>query len=300
VVSGLLLKARFVFDEHIDYIGFGLLLFAGVTSIGMVLFMKVFHFIKRKWKECKEPPKQGPSYGHKGCGIPYYIRLTKWHNMEIYMIAISIGIWQLGSVISYAIYLYCDILTKIFDFMSYVGIVEQASAQCYNTQARLPENLLILIGSFTVMMILFVKQARGQYKKNISDSLRWIDDDDVPRLSLAWSQDKSKNSKYVHLSSSLTASMSWETNSSDATPSRRSTPPGTPATETWTPSTTDGDGDDNQWSTPASTSGPYRNINLDSLALHHWSANDNGNPEVPSQSTPDRIGSVARRLHLSN
>merc|ERR1712232_671857 len=97
VVSGLLLKARFVFDEQIDYIGFGLLLFAGVASIGMVLFMKVFHFIKRKWKERKEPPKQAPSYGHKGCGIPYYIRLTKWTHMEIHMIAISIGIWQLGS-----------------------------------------------------------------------------------------------------------------------------------------------------------------------------------------------------------
>merc|ERR1712194_218201 len=151
------------------------------------------------------------------------------------------------------------------------------------------------------MMILFVKQARGQYKKNISDSLRWIDDDEVPRLSLAWSQDVSKNSIYVHLSPSLTASMSWETNSNDTPPSGRSTPPGTPATETWTPSTMDGGDDDYQRSTLASTNhSPHGNTNLlDSAALHHWYAYDNPNPDVPSQSTPERIGSITRRLRLS-
>jgi len=299
VVSGLLLKARFVFDERIDYIGFGLLLFAGVVSIGMVHFMKVFQFIKQKLNERKEPPKQGPSYGHKGCGIPYYIRLTQWRHMEIYMIAVSIGIWQLGSVISYAIYLYCDILTKIFEFMSYIGIVEQTPAECYNTQATLPVNLSIIIGSFTLLMILFVKQAHGQYRKNISDSLRWIDDNDVPHLSLSWSQDVSKNSEYVHLSSSLTASMSWETTSSDVPPSGQSTPFGTPATETWTPSDMDDDDDYNyesdQSPTLPSTSGPCRNTSLGSAALQR-SANDN--PEVPSQSTTERIGSVARRLRF--
>ncbi|KAL3936622.1 MAG: hypothetical protein SGBAC_008099 [Bacillariaceae sp.] len=290
VVSGLLLKARFVFDERIDYIGFGLLLFAAVISIGMVLVMKVYLFIQRKLKERKEPPKKGPSYGHQGCGIPYYIRLTKWRHMEIYLIAVAIGIWQLGSVISYAIYFYCDLLTKTFEFMSFVGLVENVPAECYDTQAGLPENLLIILGAFFALMIIFVMQARKQYKKNISDSLRWIDDNDVPRLSLAWSHDMSKNSKYAHLSSSLTASMSWDTSDSDAAPSsgRLSPPPGTPATEAWTPSMDEDDDDSYQSSTPQSTNGLYRNSSLGSEALQ-W----------PGQSTPERIGSAARRLRFN-
>eukprot|EP00980_Cylindrotheca_fusiformis_P001033 scaffold279_cov90-Cylindrotheca_fusiformis.AAC.3 len=216
VISGVLVKARFVFDDTADYIGFGLLLLAGVVSVGMVFIIQAYQFIKRKLKERKEPPKkEGPSYGHKGCGIPFYIRLRKWRHMEIYMISVGIGIWQLGSITSYAIYLYCEILHRTFDFMAFVGLVESSSAECYNVQAVLPENLSIILGSFGILMISFILQARAQYKKNIVESLRWIDDEDVPRLSLAWSTDMSKNSKYSHLllsgSSSLTASTSWDT-----------------------------------------------------------------------------------------
>ncbi|CAJ1937638.1 unnamed protein product [Cylindrotheca closterium] len=318
VVSGLLLKARFVFDERIDYIGFGLLLFAGVFSIAMVLVMKIYLFIQRKLKERREPPTKGPSYGHEGCGIPYYIRLTKWRHMEIYLIAVAIGIWQLGSVISYAIYFYCDLLTKTFEFMSFVGLVKNVPTECYNTQAVLPENLLIILGAFFALMIIFVMQARKQYKKNISDSLRWIDDNDVPRLSLAWSQDMSKNSKYAHLSSSLTASMSWDTNTttdSDVPPSSSSsgrfTPtPGTPATEAWTPASMDHDDDSSyQSSIPQGTNDNgllYRETSLGSEALQ-WSANHHGRPhqtmataQGESSSTPERIGSIARRLRFNS
>jgi len=303
VVSGLLIKARFVFDERIDYIGFGLLLFAGVVSVGMVLVMKVYLFIQRRVKERKEPPKKGPSYGHQGCGIPYYIRLTKWRHMEIYMIAVAIGIWQLGSVISYAIYFYCDLMTKTFEFMSFVGIVENAPAECYNTQAQLPENLLIILGAFCALMIIFVLQARKQYKKNISDSLRWIDDSDVPHLSLAWSQDMSKNSKYAHLSSSLTASMSWDTatDSDAARSSGRRTPPGTPATEAWTPTMEEEEEEESyQPPLPAGTNGLHRNTSMGSSALQLPAVEDDPRASSSGQksSTPERIASAARRLRF--
>jgi hypothetical protein len=292
VVSGLLLKARFVFDDRVDYIGFGLLLFAGVVSVGMVVVLQVYQFIQRRVKERKESPKKAPSYGHRGCGIPFYIRLTKWRHMEIYMIAVAIGIWQLGSVISYAIYFYCDIMTKTFEFMSFVGLVENVPAECYNTLARLPENLMIILGAFCALMIIFVLQARKQYKKNISDSLRWIDESDVPHLSLAWSRDMSKNSKYAHLSSSLTASMSWDTttDSDAARSSGRATPPGTPATQAME------DDEESYQSSPVTptTNGPYRDTSLGSEALQ-WA---DGPHHDSNQSTPDRIASAVRRLRF--
>jgi hypothetical protein len=290
VISGVLVKARFVFDDTVDYIGFGLLLFAGVVSVGMVFIIQAYQFVKRKLRERKEPPKHGPSYGHKGCGIPFYIRLTKWRHMEIYMISLAIGIWQLGSVSSYAIYLYCQILHRIFDFMSFVGLVEQTSAECYDVQASLPENLGIVLGSFAVLMISFVFQAKAQYKKNISESLRWIDDDDVPRLSLAWSEDMSKNSKYSHLSSSLTASMSWDTTDTDGTTTPTRPPsPGTPVTHQMMSE----DEDVDETPSPPLTDGLYRNTSLGHTALEWSPIQENGTP-----STPERLGGVARRLQF--
>jgi len=186
--SGVLVKTRFVFNDTADYIFFGILLLAGVVSIGIVFFMQVFQFIKRKLKQRHQPPEI-PSYGHKGCGIPFYIRRIKWRHMEVYMISVAVGVWQLGSVASYVIYLYCDILNRIFAFMAFAGLAEETSAQCYNIQASLPENFVIILGSFTVLIITFILQALAQKKKNIIEGFRWIDDGDVPHLSMAWSKD---------------------------------------------------------------------------------------------------------------
>lgn len=287
VISGVLFKARFVFDDTIDYIGFGLLLLAAVVSAGMVFIIQAYRFIKRKLRERKEPPFQGPSYGHKGCGIPFYIRLTKWRHMEIYMISVAIGIWQLGSVTSYAIYLYCEILHKLFDFMSFVGLVESTSSECYNVQALLPENLAIILGSFAILMVSFVLQAKAQYRKNIDESLRWIDDEDVPRLSLAWSQDMSKNSKYSHLTSSLTGSSSFDTADTEgsSTPLRPPSPH-TPATHQMMSQ------DESDDETPE---GPYRITSLDQSALE-WQQPSRIIQE--NNSTPERLGGIARRLQF--
>jgi hypothetical protein len=223
VVCGVLLKARFVFEDTANYIGFGLLLFTGVVSIGGVFIMRLYRFTKRKMKERQSPPPV-QTFGHKGCGIPFFVNLTKWRHMEIYLISVAIGIWQLGSISSYVIYLYCEILHRTFACMSFIGLVEDTSAECYSIQALLPENLCIILGSFAILVLSFILQASGQYKKNIAESLRWIDDDDMPHLSLAWSQDKSKNIKYSHLSPPLTGSSSWETAATEYTGSALETP----------------------------------------------------------------------------
>lgn len=214
VISGVLLKARFVFDETMDYIGFGFLLFAFAVSVGMVLIIQIYQFIKRMMEKRKSP-KEEQKHSHDGCGIPFYIRLRKWRHMEIYFISLAIGTWQLGSISSYAIYFYCQILYQSFELLAFVGLVEETSAQCYQVQASLPENLSIILGSVCILVVTFVLQAKAQYVKNVKDGLRWIDDGDVPHLSLAWSSDQSRNLKYSHLSMGLTASMSWDTNDTD-------------------------------------------------------------------------------------
>merc|ERR1712013_135463 len=191
--------------------GFGLLLFAAFVSIGAVFVMKGYSVFKHKIEERQSGPSPSPSFdfGHKGCGIPHWTRLTKWRYMEIYIISFSVGIWQLGAISSYSIHLYCKILGRMFASLAFVGLAEEATAECYNIQASLPENLGIILGSFGVLLVTFIIQAYSQYKKNISESLRWIDNNDIPHLSLAWSHDKTKNTKYYR-TSSVTASASWD------------------------------------------------------------------------------------------
>jgi hypothetical protein len=284
VISGVLVKARFVLDTKVDYLGFTLLAVAGIVSIGMVFFIQAYQFIKRKLKERQLGPKL-PSFGHRGCGLPSYFRLYKWNHMEIYLISVAIGVWQLGSVCSYAIHMYCYILRRIYTVMTFVGLVEETSAQCYRIQATLPGNLIIIGSSFFILLFAFVFQASSQYRKNITESLRWIDADDVPRLSLAWSRDKGKNSRYSH----LTASLSMEQFSDDDL--GPPPPPGTPCTQASTPPGTPRSGDDDS----ATLTPPTRSLSSPDLET---TPPPRGHDRLPSsfRSFPPRTSSALLRF----
>merc|ERR1712176_200291 len=107
-----------------------------------------------------------PSSRHTVSGISNYIRLTKWRHMGIYLVSVSAGIWQLGVVVSFSIYSYCSLLGNIFGFLVFMGLSEEISEepQCYNTQATLPENLGIILGSFGILSVMFLLQASCLYK----------------------------------------------------------------------------------------------------------------------------------------
>lgn len=124
--------------------------------------------------------------------------------MEIYFISFCIGMWQLGSIVSYLIHLYCSILVTTFDVLASIGITEPTEAQCNRVQAKLVGNFVITIGSCIILVVVFVLQAWSQYKKNLVHASKYIDEKDIPTFSLAWSQDKSKNTRYSHLIPMLT------------------------------------------------------------------------------------------------
>ncbi|KAL7549677.1 hypothetical protein ACHAWF_012940, partial [Thalassiosira exigua] len=201
VASGVLLKARFVFDDTSNYIGFGLLLFAAIASICGVFIVRIYKYIKRRMKEKRSAHSPTPS-------LPVYTRLTRWRYIEIYVISLAVGIWQLGAICSYCIHVYCEILNRMFSTMAFIGLAEEMPAQCYDIQASSSDNLGIIMGSFFVLLVSFILQAYSQYKKNISESLRWIDNDDVHHLSQVWS--KPKNRRYSFIASTNTASISWD------------------------------------------------------------------------------------------
>ena len=223
VISGILLHARFVIKTNADYIGLGLLLFAAALSVSMTFILKSYRFLRRKIKERRErrnnSNKEKHTFGHEGCGLPSYFRLYKWKHMEIYFISVCIGVWQLGSVVSYSIHLYCSILTGLYDLLTSMGIVEPTEAKCNRIQALQPSSLLITLGSLVILLVAFYLQVSSQYKKNLEQATKYVDDKDIPRLSLAWSEDKTKNTRYSHLTETL--SFSTDTLSSRAERSLR-------------------------------------------------------------------------------
>jgi hypothetical protein len=205
VVSGILVRANFVLSNKIDYVGLGLLLSAVGISASLLFMIQAYHFVKRKLHERRRRREnsEGPTYGHDGCGLPFYFRLFMWNHMEIYVISFAIGVWQLGSITSYSIYLYCDLLTRIYDVLTFLGIAEASTTQCFKEQSSNGGNLIIIILSFFILSIAFYFETRAQYKRNIQDCMKDIDERDVPRFSLIWSSDMSKNSLYSHLTESL-------------------------------------------------------------------------------------------------
>jgi len=243
VVSAILVRAKFVLDSKVDYIGLGLLLAAAGISVSLIFVIQSYHFIKRKLHERRKRREktEGPSYGHKGCGLPSYFRLFKWNHMEIFLISFAIGVWQLGSISSYSIYLYCDIMSRIYDVLTMLGIVDASTAQCFNEQASDPGNLIIILGAFGILLVSFCFEASAQYKKNIAHCMKYVNERDVPRLSLAWSRDKSKNSRYSHLTESLSLSnigSSRQLSSSPGSPSLSrvsSATSGSATAPTWSP-----------------------------------------------------------------
>jgi hypothetical protein len=194
VISSILVRARFLLAGKADYIGLGFLLTGALLSVASVFLIKAYYFFKRRLKTSRICPMT-PTFGHRECGLPLYFRLHKWKYMEIYCISLAIGVWQLGSACSYVIYTYCDILRQIYSVLVYLGLSEESTAQCSLLQVALPGNLIIICASMLLLLLTFFFQALSQYKKNIKDSLLYVDTCDLPILSKVWSYNSSKNSR---------------------------------------------------------------------------------------------------------
>jgi hypothetical protein len=193
IAGMVLVKARFVLEKKSDYVGFGLLLAIGVLSVGMTVLIQAYQFLRRKLKERKLGSSAAPKIS--GSDLPSYMRLHKWQHMEIYLISVAIGVWQLGSLSMYAIHVYCDLLRSLYQVLSYVGLVESSNAECFRIQAKYPGNLLIICSAFMILLLAFIAQATTQYRNNVSNAIRSIGKKDVSRMSMIWHPERKSSSQ---------------------------------------------------------------------------------------------------------
>ena len=200
MIGAVLVKARFVLDTKADYVGFGLLLFVGIISVGMTFLIQAYQFLRRRFEEWRQ--RNPDSLSFTAQDLPSYMSFHKWKHMEIYLISVSIGVWQLGSITMYAIHQYCDILYDIYAVVAYIGLIPSTDAQCFRIQAKFPGNLVIIILAFCLLLVTFIAQASAQYRQNVKEAAASIDEDDMPRMSMIWHPEKSKSQRYAELLSS--------------------------------------------------------------------------------------------------
>ena len=186
IVTAILLKTRFVLDSTWDYVALGFLMTVGVISIGGVFFMSCYRVIQilldKGWAFFQD---QGSPLYYQ---LPSYLRLYAYKHIEIYVVAVVIGCWQLGAVSIYAIHLYCSILNTVYKLLSYIGLAERPSAECFPIQMTQPDNLLVFLGSFCILLANFVVQVFTQYRKNIREASHSLhqQEHDMERLSTLW------------------------------------------------------------------------------------------------------------------
>ena len=75
---------------------------------------------------------------------------------------------------------YCDLLERFYEALTFVGLAERTTNNCFGVQASDPLTLLLLIGSFFLLLTSFVLQILGQYKKNKAHIEELLDEESRP------------------------------------------------------------------------------------------------------------------------
>lgn len=107
--------------------------------------------------------------------LPYY-RLSAWCHLLVYVIAFIIACWQLGAAASYTIYTYCYVLQSTYMWLAYLGLVENSTASCFRIQSQSIYSIAILCTTYSVLLLLFVFEAKGKYRRVMSDAANRLRD----------------------------------------------------------------------------------------------------------------------------
>jgi len=110
--------------------------------------------------------------------------LQAWQYLEVYLVALFISSWQLGSVSDSMINTYCKNLEDTFARMVYFGVLKEEDAQCFGIISHIGLNAFILVAGAILLAFLgsFVCKANTQYLRDESYSglrLKGIDDSNI-------------------------------------------------------------------------------------------------------------------------
>lgn len=91
--------------------------------------------------------------------------LQAWQYADVYIIAIFVASWQLGSISSFMVNSYCGSLDDFFSELVFYGILKNEDAQCFSVKSSIDEGFFILtVGAMLLALInAIVTKATKQY-----------------------------------------------------------------------------------------------------------------------------------------
>jgi hypothetical protein len=168
MISLVLLKSQFLLDSVADYVGLGILLsLAGIATIAFPISQawKVFKTWRNSRRGVIAEVSESPS-------LPTFNEIKHhfltWKHFEVFVISFCLANWQLCAAASYLLHKYCGILSRLYEALGNVGLVERTSANCFQAQALHPFTFILFSTSFSMIFISFIFQARDQYNKNVA------------------------------------------------------------------------------------------------------------------------------------
>lgn len=100
--------------------------------------------------------------------------LQAWQYMEVYLVAVIVGAWQIGDVSEFLVNSYCEDLTDTFSELVFYGLISPEDAQCFKVQASVEAAAYILIPASILLDLLnvTVSKAVGQYTRDKQNEKR--------------------------------------------------------------------------------------------------------------------------------
>jgi hypothetical protein len=100
--------------------------------------------------------------------------LQAWQYMEVYLVAVIVGAWQIGGVSEFLVNTYCEDLQDTFSELVFYGLISPEDAQCFKVEASVEAAAYILIPASVCLDLLnvFVTKAVGQYTRDTQNETR--------------------------------------------------------------------------------------------------------------------------------
>jgi hypothetical protein len=136
-----------------------------MTTLLVPLFQAIFLLLQWFY------PLRRESRGKIGTTVEI---LQAWQYMEVYLVAVIVGAWQIGDVSEFLVNTYCEDLTDAFSELVFYGLISPEDAQCFKVQASVEAAAYILIPASVVLdwLNFFVSKAVGQYTRDKQNETR--------------------------------------------------------------------------------------------------------------------------------
>jgi hypothetical protein len=158
-ICAVLLKTRLFLESRADYVAVTLLFAIGIAALYFIGVLSLYRWAlsvyTQGWRQhFKLFFKKDPDV----VSLPAYLLLHAYRNSTSWVVAYTIGIFQLGAVTIYAIHYFCSFLDSVYYAVAFIGLIETTEGKCWEQQTSQVHNLLVFVGCFGYLTFCLVRK----------------------------------------------------------------------------------------------------------------------------------------------